>query len=1270
MGTNLWHTSRSHCIVTTTVTTTITMSSRPHKTEKSHKPVHPDDFSSDTEEEEEDEEEEEETDKLASGKKRKAEPQVTGRVFRQRRFLEVKLDGPMDEDTPVTSLVHPYEMALYSNIMKTNFASSTIPMLRGAQRRDPNTVQSLLCRSNEVKQVMGVVLDHFASMNFCVTRERRETTFSETGRKAVESIAHEYHDVVQHDVLDALQIITKQGLDDTSILDSLLHKVALSHASGPRKDMLAYEKHVVLPMLQIINHYNDGHGAADEVRRQLETRCDMTGGPLLAVTLGEWQQRVQGEDEKSRHTHIASHHSHASQRAKKEPMDQSSEKDQVKLWPLLVMVSVLSDHQVSPWYTGHLQSTRSLRLLEQEREKDRHERDITDLHKPMTMMDRSAFRKLLCGEFAYIVNMMHQMIQRTQGDETWSDLASHMLKRHGLRKLVDEFFVHISQEAMQGVYDDEASWYNHAVEAIYKDSDKPDVIFWGSFSEDRGDSRILYEMTGDRAGRLVNFFKFVGLNKRRATVRRLAATIHKHMDAIRRGLEFVQGTASMFANAFARIVGAPDNKDGGDCIICLGRFRTGNEEGGIRGFFRWLRRKTISITDCGHVFHTKCIQSWIHIAQSCPVCRRENPVLFSMQGADMLDVADEASRVSDEDNFVQNACWTKQKRNALSAQLHKAIRSKNEEQKLAAVISTEVPIAKQDLAAAKESLQARLLAYANEATQLAEEDKSLQDRIMAMISSSRHPARDRARVVTQNISRLAIHNAVTTQELTPYTRSERIHSVKTHQDMLRAYATYHFVALLCTAMRTGDYPMAVSFLQILRFDPTLEDVLRETFCSDSKTRLLDLRTVFKECILLALSAGHVGILDWWHFGGGMEQLALFLARLGNSFMHALRGLAVTGEDIKTHFPRQALARMKVLRWALHKTVGSLSVTTATGSRMAMERNPLLDTEWLWRYAVMLWVELEAEKGSAASEHKDKKRMAQIAQEQAGICIMCRWIIQHHAVLPHPYLPVYRAAYTTDITTLPTGERKVAFVVTSKQDTIMRPNEKIVLFKRFMHDHKDIQPGALYVEYELTAGVEITSDLSEIVMSNVVQDGKQVRAYHASSEERAEADPRVQAKQRKVREARQTLDVATRSFVSKYGTSNDLAKITHREEQGHSDTFYEAFLVHMDAMDLNTRERWHSVLDEDPQMHEAYVRLEHAQADVDRVYKGVLGEYIAAYTAEVLEGANVVRIEEPPLAKGGEQEEPADGIELGPQDDDVPPERSEEKEDSDDDFVVD
>ena len=45
-----------------------------------------------------------------------------------------------------------------------------------------------------------------------------------------------------------------------------------------------------------------------------------------------------------------------------------------------------------------------------------------------------------------------------------------------------------------------------------------------------------------------------------------------------------------------------------ECLICLEEFNEG---------------ETVSLINCGHMYHTQCIYSWFLTRKSCPLCDKE-----------------------------------------------------------------------------------------------------------------------------------------------------------------------------------------------------------------------------------------------------------------------------------------------------------------------------------------------------------------------------------------------------------------------------------------------------------------------------------------------------------------------------------------------------------------------------------------------------------------------------------------------------------------------
>jgi hypothetical protein len=59
-----------------------------------------------------------------------------------------------------------------------------------------------------------------------------------------------------------------------------------------------------------------------------------------------------------------------------------------------------------------------------------------------------------------------------------------------------------------------------------------------------------------------------------------------------------------------------------ECSICTDKYDK-NEE--------------VSVLDCGHIYHPKCINEWGKYKPSCPVCKAEIPIYVNQSGAEDID---------------------------------------------------------------------------------------------------------------------------------------------------------------------------------------------------------------------------------------------------------------------------------------------------------------------------------------------------------------------------------------------------------------------------------------------------------------------------------------------------------------------------------------------------------------------------------------------------------------------------------------------------------
>ena len=93
----------------------------------------------------------------------------------------------------------------------------------------------------------------------------------------------------------------------------------------------------------------------------------------------------------------------------------------------------------------------------------------------------------------------------------------------------------------------------------------------------------------------------------------------------------------------------PENKKNGECVICLENldnldvnnrdeddevFKTNGNYIEKLAFMiqKWNKKKNnkpYMKTPCAHIFHTKCLETWLEIKNECPYCRQKIPPLES-----------------------------------------------------------------------------------------------------------------------------------------------------------------------------------------------------------------------------------------------------------------------------------------------------------------------------------------------------------------------------------------------------------------------------------------------------------------------------------------------------------------------------------------------------------------------------------------------------------------------------------------------------------------
>lgn len=52
---------------------------------------------------------------------------------------------------------------------------------------------------------------------------------------------------------------------------------------------------------------------------------------------------------------------------------------------------------------------------------------------------------------------------------------------------------------------------------------------------------------------------------------------------------------------------------------------------------KYDNKEEVSVLDCGHIYHPKCINEWGKYKPSCPVCKAEIPIYINQSGAEDID---------------------------------------------------------------------------------------------------------------------------------------------------------------------------------------------------------------------------------------------------------------------------------------------------------------------------------------------------------------------------------------------------------------------------------------------------------------------------------------------------------------------------------------------------------------------------------------------------------------------------------------------------------
>ncbi|CAH8353856.1 unnamed protein product [Eruca vesicaria subsp. sativa] len=101
-------------------------------------------------------------------------------------------------------------------------------------------------------------------------------------------------------------------------------------------------------------------------------------------------------------------------------------------------------------------------------------------------------------------------------------------------------------------------------------------------------------------------------------INRLRSLLHRPCDSDSNNLPL--DSSSLIASGLANIIFLSDqlslnrlfsyrcaDKSGSDCVVCLSKLQEGEE---------------VRKLECGHVFHKRCLEGWLHqLNFTCPICR-------------------------------------------------------------------------------------------------------------------------------------------------------------------------------------------------------------------------------------------------------------------------------------------------------------------------------------------------------------------------------------------------------------------------------------------------------------------------------------------------------------------------------------------------------------------------------------------------------------------------------------------------------------------------
>ncbi|KAL0013399.1 hypothetical protein SO802_000468 [Lithocarpus litseifolius] len=142
------------------------------------------------------------------------------------------------------------------------------------------------------------------------------------------------------------------------------------------------------------------------------------------------------------------------------------------------------------------------------------------------------------------------------------------------------------------------------------------------------------------------FFLFLGLASAALLLLHLSLSHHRHRH--RRGSSLSLATAAPSSGLSPTVLDAlprfrlkrtqPHRRNNGsgsdvvlggddDCVVCLDAFKDA----------QWCRK----LSACGHVFHMRCVDSWLAKVAACPICRAPVRSNAAMTGSSVVSLEEE-----------------------------------------------------------------------------------------------------------------------------------------------------------------------------------------------------------------------------------------------------------------------------------------------------------------------------------------------------------------------------------------------------------------------------------------------------------------------------------------------------------------------------------------------------------------------------------------------------------------------------------------------------